>query len=85
MTSGFRWMFWFAPMWLAAMLPAADRWPADVDAGRRPGAVGRLRAFGKLSHLEPLDPSLAAELSYMAWVDQGMMRIRAPNLRATTR
>jgi len=24
MTSGFRWMFWFAPMWLAAMLPAAD-------------------------------------------------------------
>jgi hypothetical protein len=29
MTSGFRWMFWFTPMWLAAMLPAADaiaRW-----------------------------------------------------------
>jgi hypothetical protein len=25
MTSGFRWMFWFAPMWLVAMLPAADR------------------------------------------------------------
>lgn len=24
MTSGFRWMFWFAPLWLAAMLPAAD-------------------------------------------------------------
>jgi hypothetical protein len=24
MTSGFRWMFWFAPMWLLAMLPAAD-------------------------------------------------------------
>ncbi len=25
MTSGFRWMFWFAPLWLVAMLPAADR------------------------------------------------------------
>jgi hypothetical protein len=24
MTSGFRWMFWFAPLWLWAMLPAAD-------------------------------------------------------------
>jgi hypothetical protein len=29
MTSGFRWMFWFAPLWLVSMLPAADlvaRW-----------------------------------------------------------
>jgi hypothetical protein len=25
MTSGFRWMFWFTPLWLVAMLPAADR------------------------------------------------------------
>jgi hypothetical protein len=25
MTSGFRWMFWCAPLWLLAMLPAADR------------------------------------------------------------
>jgi len=24
MTSGFRWMFWFAPLWLMVMLPAAD-------------------------------------------------------------
>lgn len=24
MTSGFRWMFWFAPLWLVLMLPAAD-------------------------------------------------------------
>ena len=23
-TSGFRWMFWFAPLWLVVMLPAAD-------------------------------------------------------------
>jgi hypothetical protein len=25
MTSGFRWMFWFTPLWLVAMVPAADR------------------------------------------------------------
>jgi hypothetical protein len=25
MSSGFRWMFWCAPLWLLAMLPAADR------------------------------------------------------------
>jgi hypothetical protein len=25
MTSGFRWMFWQAPLWLMAMIPAADR------------------------------------------------------------
>jgi hypothetical protein len=25
MTSGFRWMFWLAPLWLVMMLPAADR------------------------------------------------------------
>ena len=25
MTSGFRWMFWFAPLWLVALLPAADK------------------------------------------------------------
>jgi hypothetical protein len=25
MTSGLRWMFWFAPLWLWAMLPVADR------------------------------------------------------------
>ena len=22
--SGFRWMFWFAPLWLVAMIPMAD-------------------------------------------------------------
>lgn len=25
MTSGFRWMFWFTPLWLVVMIPAADR------------------------------------------------------------
>jgi hypothetical protein len=35
MTSGFRWMFWFAPLWLVGMLPAVDwmskrRWAQAV-------------------------------------------------------
>jgi len=35
MTSGLRWMFWFAPMWLLLMLPAADamasrRWTRGI-------------------------------------------------------
>jgi hypothetical protein len=30
MTSGLRWMFWLAPLWLVAMLPGAD-----AAAGRR--------------------------------------------------
>jgi hypothetical protein len=25
MTSGFRWMFWFTPLWIVTMIPAADR------------------------------------------------------------
>jgi hypothetical protein len=35
MTSGFRWVFWLAPLWLVVMLPAADlmarrRWTRGV-------------------------------------------------------
>jgi hypothetical protein len=29
MTSGFRWMFWFAPLWLVALLPTVDRMAAS--------------------------------------------------------
>ena len=36
-TSGLRWMFWFAPLWLVAMIPAADamarRWWTQLIAG----------------------------------------------------
>ena len=31
MTSGFRWMFWFAPLWLVVMIPAA-RWRTERQA-----------------------------------------------------
>jgi hypothetical protein len=30
MTSGFRWMFWCAPMWLVMMIPAADRMARSI-------------------------------------------------------
>jgi hypothetical protein len=33
MTSGLRWMFWFAPLWLVALLPAAD-WCARTRLSR---------------------------------------------------
>jgi hypothetical protein len=33
MTSGLRWMFWFAPLWLVTLLPAAD-WLAERRWGR---------------------------------------------------
>ncbi len=33
MTSGLRWMFWFAPLWLVLLLPAAD-WLAGRRWGR---------------------------------------------------
>ena len=40
MTSGFRWMFWFAPLWLFAMVPAADRLAGAHWAGARWGRAG---------------------------------------------
>jgi len=38
MTSGFRWMFWFTPLWLFTMIPAADRL-ARSNAGMAFAAV----------------------------------------------
>ena len=41
MTSGFRWMFWFAPLWLVVMLPAADRLARSTAAWRSPRCCSR--------------------------------------------
>jgi hypothetical protein len=38
MTSGFRWVFWMAPLWLLAILPTAD-WLARRRLGRLAGCV----------------------------------------------
>jgi hypothetical protein len=50
MTSGFRWVFWLAPLWLMAMLPAAD----SAAAGRwRRAACLVLLALSVLSASYP--------------------------------
>jgi hypothetical protein len=50
MTSGLRWMFWCAPLWLLVMLPAADRLARSV-AGQSLAAV--LLSFSVLSASYP--------------------------------
>jgi hypothetical protein len=50
MTSGFRWLFWLAPLWIAAMIPAADR----LARSRRGMAVGcTLLALSAMSAAYP--------------------------------
>jgi hypothetical protein len=70
MTSGFRWMFWFAPMWLVAMLPAVDRmarrrWTRALALG--------LLAISVLSASYPTwnpwtHPWLLDWLHYLGWI-----------------
>ncbi len=50
MTSGFRWMFWFIPLWIVMMIPAADRL-ARSTAGQVFAAV--LLSFSALSASYP--------------------------------
>jgi hypothetical protein len=50
MTSGLRWMFWFAPFWLVVMVPAADRLSTS-RAGQAFACV--LLAFSVLSASYP--------------------------------
>ena len=59
MTSGFRWVFWFAPLWLVAMLPAADWMASRAACGCWPVGCLPLRDVCQLSDLEPLGPTLA--------------------------
>jgi hypothetical protein len=51
MTSGFRWMFWFAPLWLVVMLPAADR------LGRTTAGISLAAALLALSVLSASYPT----------------------------
>ena len=70
MTSGFRWMFWFAPMWLVAMVPAADalsgrRWTRALALG--------LLVVSVLSASYPTwnpwtHPWLLDYLHYLGWI-----------------
>jgi len=69
MTSGFRWMFWFAPLWLFAMIPAAD-WLGRSRA--RQALALTLLAFSALSASYPTwnpwtHPWLYQWLEYCGW------------------
>jgi hypothetical protein len=69
MTSGFRWMFWFAPLWLVALLPAAERM-ACCRAGRSIALV--LLAASVLSATYPTwnpwtNPWLSSFFTYLGW------------------
>jgi len=70
MTSGFRWMFWFAPLWLVAMLPAVD-----VISGRKwlRAVAMVLLAISVLSASYPTwnpwtHPWLLDWLHYLGWI-----------------
>ena len=70
MTSGFRWFFWLIPLWLLAMIPAAD-W----TAGRRGWQIlaSILLAVSALSASYPswnpwTQPWLARWLDHLGWI-----------------
>ena len=61
-TSGLRWMFWLAPLWLLTMLPMADVLVrAALDPRPGAGFAGPVGSFGQLSDVESLDAPLADE------------------------
>jgi hypothetical protein len=69
MTSGFRWVFWCAPLWLVAMIPAADRLSRSA-AGQTLAAV--LLSFSVLSVSYPTwnpwtHPWIYNWLSWCGW------------------
>ena len=70
MACGFRWVFWFAPLWLLAMLPAADA----IARSRTARAVALvLLAISVLSAAYPswnvwVHPWLLNYLHYLGWI-----------------
>jgi len=69
MTSGFRWVFWFAPLWLLAVLPAAD-WLAESRWRRAIGYI--LLTLSVISASYPIwnpwtNPWLTNFFLYMGW------------------
>jgi hypothetical protein len=70
MTSGLRWMFWFAPLWLFAMIPAIDKL-ARSRLGR--GLALMLLVLSVMAASFPTwnpwtQPYLARFMEYLGWV-----------------
>lgn len=72
MTSGLRWMFWFAPLWLWAMLPTADRL-GQSRAGR--GVCLMLLALSVLSASYPTWNPWTHPWIYNAFVALGWIEV----------
>lgn len=71
MTSGLRWMFWFAPLWLVLLLPAAD-WLAVRRWGR--GIAFALLGFSALSASYPTwnpwqEPWIERGVEHWRWLN----------------
>lgn len=70
MTSGFRWMFWFTPLWLVVMIPAAD-WLSRYKA--RQAVAAALLSISVLSASYPtwnpwVHPWLYNWMSWCGWI-----------------
>jgi hypothetical protein len=70
-TSGFRWVFWLAPLWLAALLPAAD-WLGKSKWGRGLAYTALLASAVSASYsgLNPWrHPWIYSYLQYLTWIE----------------
>lgn len=69
--SGLRWMFWFAPLWLIAMLPAADALASS--RGKRCVALALLAVSVFSAHYASLNPWSQPWLfdfwTYLGWIE----------------
>jgi hypothetical protein len=70
-TSGFRWVFWLAPLWLILAVPAAD-WIAARRGWREAGLAGLFLSIFSAAYA-PLNPWthpwLMDYLTYLGWIE----------------
>lgn len=71
--SGFRWMFWFTPLWLMSMLPAADR--CAPYRGCR-GVAWVLLAVSVFSAVYPWDNPWSHSWIFDYWTELGWLKQR---------
>ena len=68
-TSGFRWLFWLAPMWLAMLPAAVDRLKRSQAGFALAAGVARVVGdVGQLPDVEPVEPPVGLPLDGVAGV-----------------